>query len=417
MRKILVCAYSCVSESGVSQIGGEAELGFAIVGQLARFFQVFVLTHQNNQKAIEIALQKNPLPNVRFFYLSLPKFLSFLEKWHRGGIQVYSYLWQIRAYFLAQSLHQKNHFDAFHHVTYANDWMASFIGALLPVPYLRGPGGGAHAVPSVFLTEYTLKQKVAEKVRSFGQWLFRHDPFFILGQNRARVILVCNQEAFEALPKKWQVKTQFFPVNGIYAHDISTSVMKPKKSADKFLVLTAGKLLKIKSVDLAIKAFYRFSLKNPDATFLIVGDGPEAPVLEALTKNLGLNSVVFQKWLPRHTLLELMAQCDVFLFTSLRDGGGAVVVEAMSQAKPVICFDMAGPGFHIQSDWGVKIKPENPNQAIEDIANALEKLYSDKNWRKQLGLSAQKRAQDFYDWNILGEKLYAIYQNIFSEKK
>ena len=86
-------------------------------------------------------------------------------------------------------------FDAFHHVTYANDWMASYIGALLPVPYIRGPGGGAHRTPKGFEEEYQLGGRVWEKVRVAGQWIFRHDPAFLIGQNRASAILVCHDES------------------------------------------------------------------------------------------------------------------------------------------------------------------------------------------------------------------------------
>src|SRR5579884_2376590 len=81
---------------------------------------------------------------------------------HRGqcAFQVYAYLWQIKAYFVARRLHRERPFDVFHHVTYANDWMASYIGALLPVPYIRGPGGGAQRTPGAFLKEYKFRDRL-----------------------------------------------------------------------------------------------------------------------------------------------------------------------------------------------------------------------------------------------------------------
>ena len=138
------------------------------------------------------------MPNATFLYLGLPKYLEFLNNFH-GGVQIYAYLWQIKAYFVAKKLHKQIHFDIFHHVTYANDWMASYIGALLPVPYIRGPGGGAHSVPKNFLSDFSIAEHFSERFRSIGQWIFRHDPFFIIGQERAKNILVCNNEAFDAI--------------------------------------------------------------------------------------------------------------------------------------------------------------------------------------------------------------------------
>lgn len=409
--KVLVCAYSCVSESGVKNIGGEAELGWNLVKQLSRFCDVSVLTHSHNQKSIEGVISRDPIENVSFYYVKLPNVLSFLENFHKGGIQIYSYLWQIRAYFVAKKLHQEKKFDAFHHLTYANDWMASYIGALLPVPYLRGPGGGSHRVPKGFLKEYSLKEKIADKIRTIGQWIFKNDPFFIIGQKKAKVILVCNQEAFDVLPKKWQIKTQFFPVNGIRIRE--RKINKKEKQVEGFSILSAGKLLKIKGFDLAIKSFKLFLEKNPDARLIIAGDGPELNNLKNLAKNLGIeNKVFFKGWMSSDDLADEMGKSDIFLFCSLRDGGGAVVVEAMAEGTPVVCFDISGPGFHINDKCGIKIKPENPVQAVNDISKALIKLYSDDKFRYELGKKAKEKAQAEYDWNKLGDRLKEIYEKV-----
>jgi len=283
--------------------------------------------------------------------------------------------------------------------------MASFIGALLPVPYIRGPGGGAHRVPKSFVKKWPMKERMADKIRSIGQWFFRHDPFFILSQNKAKKILVCNKEAFSGLKRKWQKKAIFFPVNGVSAGDMQLARVL-KNENRRFLVITAGKLLKIKGFDLAIMAFEIFNKKFPESEFIIVGDGPELKKLERMS----VKSTRFIKWMPRKDLLLEIEKSDVFLFPSLRDGGGAVVVEAMAMAKPVVCFDIAGPGFHVDENCGIKIKPSNPRQAVEDLAQALEKMYLDKNLRERLGLGARKKAEENYNWDKLGERLKKIYE-------
>ena len=433
--KVLICAYACLQDPDRRfGNGGEGVLGYNLVKQLARFHQVFVLTHSENRSVIEKALEKEPISNIKFYYLDLPKWLNFLQKFS-GGVQIYAYLWQIKAYFFAKKLHQKFRFDIFHHITYANDWMASFIGALLPIPYIRGPGGGAHSVPKNFLSEFSFKDRLFQYLRSFGQWLFRHDPFFIFSQKRAKAILVCNRESFAAIPKKWQNKTYFFPVNGISAEDLNllkskeaeTSENKyshgpiriPERSevglfaCNKLKVLSAGKLLPIKGFSLAIKAFKIFSEKSLDVEFEIIGDGPELARLKNLVSKLGIqNKVKFKKWMARNEFLKELKSCDVFLFPSLRDGGGQVVVEAMAASKPVICLDIAGPGFHIENEWGIKIKPDFPEKAIKEMAEALEKLYFDKELRIQLGKAARERAESFYHWDRLGERLLKIYQEV-----
>lgn len=409
--KILICSYACLGDPDERfKASGEGLLGWALCKELAKSNNIHVLTYSKNRNLVESALQRDGIKNIKFYYFALPRFLNFLQK-IPGGVQIYAYFWQIKAYFVAQKMNKEIKFDIFHHLTYANDWMASHIGAFLPIPYIRGPGGGAHRVPKEFLKDYLLKQRFGQIIRSVGQWIFRHDPFFIISQNKAKVILVCNKEAFEALPKKWQAKAEFFPVNGILEEDFNLPVSKNIQG--EFSVITAGKFIKIKNFSLAIKAFKIFSDKFPRSQFIIVGDGPEFLNFKNITENLGIiQKVIFKKWMAREALLAEIANSDIFIFPSLRDGGGQVVIEAMSQGKPIICFDIAGPGFHIDESCGIKIKPESRERAVNDMAEALEKLYLNKKLREELGRKARQKAESEYSWEKLGQKMQKIYNKI-----
>lgn len=423
--RVLACAFACSPGAAMGRFGGgEQILGWNVVRQLSRFHQVWVLTSTRNRAAIEVARESETLPNVHFCYLDLARWLEPLQS-YAGGIQCYAYFWQVKAYFAARRLHKKIRFDGFHHITYANDWMASFIGALLPVPYIRGPGGGAHRTPKPFLREYPHRSRVWEQWRAVGQWLFRHDPFFIAGQRQARAILACNYEALEAIPRKWQHKAQLFPVNGVSSTELSLAPLEgpdsvengPERQGEKFSILSAGKLLPLKGIGLAIKAFKAFvdraaaTERAREAKFRIIGDGPELPRLEALVHQLGLQTQVrFEKGMAREELLLKMHSCDVFLFPSLRDGGGAVVVEAMAAGKAVICLDLAGPAMHVTHDCGIKITAESPEQVVDEMAAALERLWQDKPLRSRMGKAGRERAERVYHWDVLGEHLRVIYE-------
>jgi glycosyltransferase involved in cell wall biosynthesis len=411
-------------EDGVPVIGGEAVLGWNIVQQIGRFHDVWVLTSASNRPGIEAELQRQPAPNITFVYIELPRwlrpFLTFL-----GGIQFYAYLWQIQAYLAARKLHAQVKFDAFHHLTYANDWMASYVGGLLPVPYLRGPGGGAHRTPEAFLKEYSRTARLWERFRALMQWVLRHDPIFLRGQHRARVILLCNREAADAVPPSLKSKVQLFPVNGISAEDLrifsgvngkgisaaASDQGRQGMSSAPFHVFSAGKLLGLKGYPLAIRAFALFAHYHADVEFTIVGDGPERVRLEGLVRDLGLaGKVHLEKWMPRQDLLRIMRHADTFLFPSLRDGGGAVVVEAMAAGIPVVCMDLAGPGLHVTEECGIKIPARSPGETIELMAQALERLYGDRQLRAKMGQAGRVRAEQVYRWDHLGERLLRIYE-------
>jgi len=410
--RVLASAFSCHSGASSGLGGGEDILGWSMVQQLARYHEVWAITYAVNKESLEQTLKDSPNPNLHFHYLDLPGFFRKLLK-IQGGHQFYYFLWQIRAYFAARKLHKQVNFDVAHHVTYGNDWMVSFIGAFLPVPYIRGPGGGAHRTPKGFEKEYSFKGRLWEKGRSIGQWLFRHDPLYIRSQNRARAIMVCNQEAMDKVPAKWAHKVSFFPVNGITTEDLALTKAKvpQPESTGSFKVLSAGTLIRVKGFRLAIKAFKEFAANCPEASFEIVGSGPEEPHLRQQIEEAGLQSkVTLRPAVPRPELLAKMTESDVFLFPSLRDGGGAVVIEAMAASKPVVCLNTGGPGTHIKSEWGFKINPDFPRTATTELAQALELLYKDKQLRTSLGEAGRARAENGYHWDRLGDRLMDIYQ-------
>ena len=485
--RVLICAYACHHHMGRTMPGGGDLMAWSLVKRLSRTHRLWVMTLDRNRKGIEAELERNPLQNVQFVYVGLPEWLRPLERC-QGLFQLQAYLWQWKAYFAARKLHRQIRFDAFHHLTYENDWMASPTGALLPIPYLRGPGGGAHFVPAEFRVKFGARSRLWEYFRIGMQWVFRHDPFFALGQERARVLLMANREALEALPGRWQRKAQLMSVNGVsmaeaealpnapphspsgnseknhrnvilseakdlrsssWSNDIRTTAEILRSAQDdrqlassdssreraegkvalprngKFRVLTAGRLVPIKGFDLAIRAFNEWRRVSgarcqgsaehgsPSAELVIVGEGPERERLERLARELGLNGQVkFPGWMARESLLKEMAAADVFLFPSLRDGGGLVVVEAMAVGKPVVCLDLAGPGLHVTPECGVKVPAHSPQQAVGDLAGALERLHADPHLRLRMGQAARERAREVYDWDRIAQRISALYRDI-----
>ena len=409
----MASAFTCCPPGQPGFSGGEDTLGWNMINQIARFHELWVLTQAQNQSSIESysKYEMKASSNIHFLYVALPNWMNLLLKF-QGSHQFYYFLWQIKAYFSARKFHKKFKFELFHHVTYANDWMASYIGALIPIKYVRGPGGGAHRTPKPFLKQYDIKGRIWERIRSIGQYIFRHDPFFMLGQKRAEAILVCNKEAYDALPKRWSHKAHMFAVCGVSSDDLGM-VLPPKDTGPIFRVMSAGKLLRIKGFDLAIRSFAEFAKQYPESELVLIGDGPDLQYLQELSFKLNITELVrFEQWMPRQTLMRLMAGSDVFLFCSLRDGGGAVVVEAMSMSTPVVCLDISGPSMHVDDASGIKVFAGSPEQAKRDISKALERLYLDANLRVKMGRSARERTENLYNWDRVGDRLQDIYMEI-----
>jgi len=409
--KVLVSAFACdpLGESGLGT--GEDILGWNLIRQLGRFHELWVLASSKNRPHIESFLKTSPQLHIRFFFLDLPRVLQKLAEASKGGIQVYAYIWQVKAFFLARRLHRRIHFDVFHQTTYANDWMASYIGAFLPVAYIRGPGGGTHPVPRAFLKGHSFFKMAWEYMRIYGRRVFRWDPVFIIGQRRARALLVCNPEARAAIPPAWRSKVHLYPVNGMTPQDLKViDGIREAPRSNRFRVLSVGRFIPLKGFSLAIRAFGLLADVCRGAELRIFGEGPDKNDLETLARALGLEKRVrFFPWAKRENILAEMKSCDCFLFPSLYDGGGAVVVEAMAAGVPVVALRSGGPAFHVQDEWGILVEPKDPEFAVREMARALTELASSPRRGQSLGRAARRRVEEFYAWDMLGRRMKGIY--------
>jgi glycosyltransferase involved in cell wall biosynthesis len=415
MRKVLISAYACNPAGDPHLHPGEDLVGWNLVEQMAKHADLWVITHDYNRKEIEKAHLSQSRSRARFVFVKLPQLIRLLYRVSFGE-RVYYYLWQILAWRTAVRLHRQVHFDLAHHVTFGNYWMPSFIGAFLPVSFIWGPVGGGQKVPRVFFKDYSLLEKLSEWGRDAGQWVGRH---LLISRKicmrRAKLILVCNRETKAMFPIKYWPKIRYFPVNGISPNELARTV-PAKKKGSRVRFVTAGRLVRLKAFDIIVRAIARVAKDNPRALLEIIGQGPEEPSLRRLSKELGLQKCVkFIPWLSRKNLLRRMRASDVFVFASLRDGGGAVVVEAMASGIPVVCLNVGGPGFHVRDAWGVAVDPDEPETVVEEMGKALLRLDSHPALRRRMGRSGLLRAKGFYVWQEQGMRLRGFYKMVLDE--
>ena len=218
--KVLACAYACVLESGSPVSGGEAVLGWNLARQLARFHDVWVLTATSNRPGIEAELQRRPVPNLTFHYVDLPGWMRPLLRFPGGTPVVRLPLADPRLLRGPETPPTRLSLTFSTTLLLPTIGWRATSGRCCPFLSCEGRAGERIAPPEGFLREYSFGARFWERFRSSGQWVLRRDPFFVRSQRRARVILLCNREAAEAVPKALRHKVQLFPVNGISAEDL-----------------------------------------------------------------------------------------------------------------------------------------------------------------------------------------------------
>ncbi|MEO5881665.1 MAG: glycosyltransferase family 1 protein, partial [Caldimonas sp.] len=112
--------------------------------------------------------------------------------------------------------------------------------------------------------------------------------------------------------------------------------------ADTPVLLAVGRIAAEKNVELALRAFERARRDRPDVRMIVVGDGPARERLTAAHP-----AATFVGPQRGADLAAHYASADVFLFPSLSDTFGNVVMEALASGLPVVAFDCAAAGEHV----------------------------------------------------------------------
>lgn len=160
-----------------------------------------------------------------------------------------------------------------------------------------------------------------------------------------------------------------------------------------------------------LDVFAEVKKQMPSAELWIIGDGPEGPRLRQQAELLGLcGAVTFHGWAAPEECPRLLSQCDVFLYPSVFDCGGAVVLEAMSLGLTVIALNWGGPGDYLASGGGVLVEPVDRQRSVAELAKAVQCLTPSK--RRELGEAAQRKIADQYTWPAKARQIVGIYQSV-----
>lgn len=166
------------------------------------------------------------------------------------------------------------------------------------------------------------------------------------------------------------------------------SINKLENKKKKISILSVGTLKTQKNHAILIKAFSL--IENIDQYHLdIVGDGPLRNKLEELTKKLKVqNHIIFHG--HQDNVDKYYEKADIFVLSSIYEGFGNVLVEAMSYGLKIISTDCPnGPNEILNSNKYGLLIPSDNKIAIKEAIKKITNIDFDK---KLL----QKRANDFH---------------------
>jgi glycosyltransferase involved in cell wall biosynthesis len=158
----------------------------------------------------------------------------------------------------------------------------------------------------------------------------------------------------------------------------SAELAPPELAGDHPVIAAAGRLANVKNYPLLIAAVAELQARTPVHVW-ILGEGPERDRLEALAAERGVASLVRFLGFQRNPW-RFIARADVFALTSVYEGFGNVLVEAMACGTPVVATRSPGT-IEIVTDEANGRLVEHDARAIAD---AIDELLTDRAKRDAL---------------------------------
>lgn len=271
----------------------------------------------------------------------------------------------------------------------------------LPAPVVIGPLNGGMSYPPAFEAAYSKGSQAAVNMARMASGV---GNAMWPGKKRAARVLVANERTRRALPKGVDpARVEILVENGV---DLALWKDGGGNTSAPPAYVFVGRMVWWKAADLLIEAFGR--LKTP-SRLLMIGDGPERARLERLAAaSPQAAAIEFLGFRPQTEISEILGSATALVLPSMRECGGAVVLEAFACGTPAIATDWGGPQDYIRPETGFLISPASREKFLKDFAAAMERLAQDRDLRNRMGAAARQEVERCYSWSAKARRMEEI---------
>ncbi|MEZ4569734.1 MAG: glycosyltransferase [Thermomicrobiales bacterium] len=132
----------------------------------------------------------------------------------------------------------------------------------------------------------------------------------------------------------------------------------------------------------------------------------------ALAAGLGVQrDVKFWGWVDHNRMPTLLAEADMFLFTSFRDTCPMPALEAMAIGLPIVALNLHGVQT-LSDEAVIKVPVKDPDRLVDDVASALMELAASSEVRARRGAAAWRSVRDGHLWNHRYTGVDAAYEAV-----
>ncbi len=308
-------------------------------------------------------------------------------------------------------------FDIVHRVTPLSPTLPSLIArrcARAGVPFVFGPINGGLPWPAGFDRERRREQEWLSYVRDAYKLL----PGYRATRRHAHALIIGSRATYEQMDARYHDRCVYIPENAIDPVRFTEAPARTPFGVGNapMRVAFVGRLVPYKGCDMLLRAAAPL-IREHKVRIDVIGDGPERAALERIVEEESIGTgVKFLGWVQHGELQKHLGAAHVFGFPSVREFGGAVVLEAMALGVVPVVLDYGGPGELVTERTGIAIPMGTREEIIGRVREALAELASDPARVEAMGTVARRRAFGQFTWDAKASMVREVYKWVLGER-
>ena len=308
---------------------------------------------------------------------------------------------------------QRGEWDVVHRLTPLSPTTPSSLAkkcAQHKIPFVLGPMNGGLAWPKGF-EEIRRKEK---EWLSHVRGLYKLMPGYRSTREAASAIMIASLSTWEEMPAEFHEKCVYIPENGIEAERF---IHPPRHNFSQPLrVAYLGRFVPFKGPDMALEAAAPL-VREGRVVLDMIGDGPSMPQLREFVAREKLESgVKLSGWVEHGKVHQRLSESDVFCFPSIREFGGAVVVEAMALGLVPIVVNYGGPAETVTDKTGYRVPLGSRPEIVASLREVMSRLASNPASLAEMSRRAQRHALQHFTWSAKAKQVLEVYRWILRQR-
>lgn len=231
-----------------------------------------------------------------------------------------------------------------------------------------------------------------DKIIGNSNFVYNHVKAQLFGKNKEKVVRI-----FKGYNPDW------------FKHSEPKDLSEFGISKDDLVVCLVGNHRKVKGTKYFLESSH-FLNTEKNVHYILIGEQTDGKHFEKMKSESPLKDRIHL--LGRRTdVISILKSIDIYVQTSLEEGFGRAISEAMSVGKPIVMTNAGGCTELVDKNSGIIV----PLKDSKAIGAAISKLVNDDALRIQMGKKAQERIGSVYHINETIKDTLKLYQRLINK--